>query len=69
MQTISAVEFKRWNKILTYNKFEVHTDDVKKVVDKIVWDWELDKIKKLPIKELQGLVDDILNHKWIDLLK
>ena len=69
MQTISAVEFKRWNKILTYNKFEVYTDDVKKVVDKIVWDWELDKIKKLPIKELQGLVDDILNYKWIDLLK
>jgi len=67
MQNISILEYTSWKKVILYSKLEVKTNDIKQVVNRLIWDKELEIIKAMPLERVQQLVSDLLDEKWLDL--
>ena len=63
MNEISIIEYNNWNKVILYTKLEDETNWVKSIVNRIVWDEELEKIKYWNLKYVNTLIDNILSNK------
>lgn len=64
MNELTAIEYKNWKKVLIYGSINIEDEKepIKNITLRLIWDSELENIKKMDIKDISKLVDDIINQ-------
>lgn len=63
MENITVVEYNSWKKVLLYWKLETNKSLIKRKVERIIGDGEMEIIKEMNLKEVKELIERVLNYK------
>lgn len=64
MHNITAIQHLNGKKELLYRRAdEILKEDVTKRVFRIIWDWEMERVEKMNMREVNRFIDNILENK------